>query len=166
MKYIIALLAVVLVAGCTSMGDIPTPPGAPEITPPVTPEAPEPPETPLDGSQVLTEPNQTEHLPPEGTPMVTITSPEAGEVLKSTTIGARVELTDFRLAGLVTGKENKENEGHIFATLDDKNKTSSVKTFAFSNVPKGEHTLTVELRNNDRTPLDPPVKASVSFTTE
>ncbi len=168
MKHVVMaiLFVAVLIAGCTGV-NIQSPPAAPNLSMPKTTEMPGAPNTTdiIDGSKVLTDPNQTQWLPPEGSPVLVIVSPEQDEVLKTTIIGVKVDITSFRLAG-IDGRENKDNEGHILATLDDAAKTSSVNTFAFSNVAEGIHTLTVELVNNDGTSLDPPVKETVSFTTE
>ena len=39
-------------------------------------------------------------------------------------------------------------------------------TYTFTNVTSGTHTISVELVNNDHTPLDPPVVSSVAITVQ
>ena len=110
-------------------------------------------------------PEQTLYNPPEGNPSIAILSPNDGDTISSTSIGIRVNVTNFRLAA-ITNRPNRQNEGHIHFYLDGQEKMSSLTTFAFSNVAKGIHTITVELRNNDHSPLVPPVRASIMVTVE
>jgi hypothetical protein len=56
------------------------------------------------------------------------------------------------------GEENVDGEGHLLYFLDEDAPLATANTtFTFSDVSVGEHTFSVELVNNDNTPLDPPV---------
>lgn len=106
------------------------------------------------------------YLPPEGNPSVQILSPVNGDTIRSSIVGIRVNVTNFRLAGITANRPNRNNEGHIQYYLDGSEKTTSSTSFVFSNVENGVHTITIELRNNDNTPLTPPVSTSVTFTVD
>ena len=108
---------------------------------------------------------QTLYTPPEGNPSVEILSPGNGGLMEISSIGVKVNVTNFRLAGIVANKPNQQNEGHLHFYLDGGNeKMSSLEEATYVNIADGTHTITVELRNNDHSQLTPPVSASVTFT--
>jgi FlaG/FlaF family flagellin (archaellin) len=107
------------------------------------------------------------YQPPAGTPILTMIRPLSGEVIRSSTIGIRVNVTSFQLVDITANRPNVENQGHLTYLLDGSEiKKTVYKADSIANVPAGTHTVTVELRNNDNTPLSPPVSVSVTVTTE
>ncbi len=108
---------------------------------------------------------QTIYTPPEGNPSVTVLSPANGDTVTTSSVGVKVNVANFRLAGIVANRLNQQNEGHIHFYLDGgSERMNSLESFAYIDVPDGHRTITVELRNNDHSPLIPPVSASVVFT--
>ncbi len=105
------------------------------------------------------------YQPPAGTPTLAVLRPLSGEVIRSSTIGIKVNVTSFQLADISANRPNVENQGHITYILDGNEiKKTVYKDDSIANVQKGAHTITIELRNNDNTPLNPPVTASVTIT--
>ena len=96
-----------------------------------------------------TQPNRTEYLPPEGVPSIDILSPQDDEEINGTSVGVFVNVTNFRLAAIVSNPSNVKNEGHIHFFLDDEEKMSPLQSISFSGAEPGEHVVRVELRNND-----------------
>jgi hypothetical protein len=104
-----------------------------------------------------------------------VTSPTAGQVIQSDTVRVEFELDDFTLVPSTVpldeaGKRpdaNRPGEGHLHLMLDlqplvvwERN-----EPYTFTDVPPGEHHLTIELVNNDHSPLSPPVVQIVHFRT-
>lgn len=99
-------------------------------------------------------------------PSLAILSPQAGQTVSSTTVEVQLRVTGFNLVNKL-GQPAQEGEGHYHYWLDQKTGTGTpgyTSTFTLTNLTEGQHTLWVELRNNDHTPLSPPVEASVTFT--
>ena len=120
----------------------------------------------------------------ENGPKVSFASPVEGE-MTADWVPAEVELEDFELDAVNVGKAVEEGKGHLHFSLDggkfDKPKYSgpngklakklgaagkyspSVKpTITYKKLPKGKHTLVVELANNDHASTG--VSNEVSFT--
>ena len=105
------------------------------------------------------------YKPPAGTPSLEIIRPANGDSIDSSIIGIKVNVTNFQLVDIAANRTNVENQGHIAYVLDGVREIKSVyKDYSMANVAAGTHTLTVELRNNDNTPLFPPVKKSVTVS--
>lgn len=88
--------------------------------------------------------------------------------------GATVPAGDLKVNSEVTGlkftmpsNKNVAGEGHIHYTLDDRPFEMSIEPgMVIKDVEPGEHTLEAELVNNNTQPLDPPVRAEITFTAE
>ena len=105
---------------------------------------------------------------------VSFSSPESGATVEGD-LTANVKLENFDIDTANVGKENADNKGHIHFSLDggkfDKPNYSGANgelavqlgvdgkyspatepTITYKNLPAGEHTLKVELANNDHSP--------------
>lgn len=88
--------------------------------------------------------------------------------------GATVPAGDLQVSSDVTGlkftmpsNKNVAGEGHIHYTLDDRPFEMSIEPgMVIKDVEPGEHTLEAELVNNNTQPLDPPVRAEITFIAE
>ena len=103
------------------------------------------------------------YKPPEGAPSLTILRPSNGDTISGSIISIKVNVTSFQLVDVVANRTNVENQGHLAYVLDGTREIKSVyKDYSMANVAGGTHTLTVELRNNDNTPIYPAVRKSVT----
>jgi hypothetical protein len=104
----------------------------------------------------------------EGEPTINIVAPTQTRELEGPEIMVGIVATNFALQeGGADSEINEPGVGHIELSLDGESvgpTNSAVATL--DNVSEGEHTLTASLRNNDGTPLDPPVEQSITFTVE
>ncbi|HWM53591.1 MAG TPA: hypothetical protein VNP71_10570 [Thermoplasmata archaeon] len=103
------------------------------------------------------------HGPAVGTPTITIVSPKPGPTIAHDVYFA-VEVTNFTLVDSY-GQPNAPNEGHVQLFL---NGVLSQEPRAYDlgfivDMPDGNNTITARLVNNDNTPLNPDVSASVSI---
>jgi hypothetical protein len=119
-------------------------------------------------------------------PSVTVVSPTDGETTGST-VTAEVDLEGFQIDAMNVGMANSPNTGHLHFSLDggkfDTPKYSGAngelavqlgtdgqyspateETITYENLPKGEHTLEVDLVNNDHTETGK--SATVTFEVE
>ncbi len=114
-----------------------------------------------------------------GTPQINITEPKEGSEVAAGSVSISVEVMNFNLADNL-GKANVAGEGHIHWFMDaitptapgknakakqGRNAPSSsalVKSYTWTNVAAGMHNFSVELVNNDHTPLSPPAVAEVN----
>jgi len=111
-------------------------------------------------------------------PMVVLLSPNDGEILGSGDVQVRIYVQNFKMVGN-SSQPNKPNEGHAIYYLDvnaplksSTPATTSPGTFVTSvetshiwqNVLSGQHTFTVQLVNNDNTPLNQPVTVRANVT--
>ncbi len=110
------------------------------------------------------------------TPRVKISTPTNGRIVRTGNITISTEVENFILADKL-GQANVAGEGHIHYFMDTPPVTSPGKpaippagsiwapsadsSHTFINVPVGIHHFSVELVNNDHTPLDPPVTAEI-----
>jgi hypothetical protein len=122
----------------------------------------------------------------ESQPTVSFVSPTDGETTADS-VTAEVELEGFEIDAAGVGMANAPNEGHLHFSLDggefDTPKYSGANgklavqlgvdgqyspstepTITYSGLPKGEHTLEVELANNDHSEAG--TTASTTFTVE
>jgi plastocyanin len=113
-------------------------------------------------------------------PKITIISPKEGKQILSDNITILVNITNFDLVNKL-GQPNVPGEGHIhyyidvpIPTIAGKPATTAAETFAptinttftWKNVEPGKHNLSVQLVNNDHTPIVPLVfgRANVTVT--
>jgi outer membrane protein assembly factor BamB/plastocyanin len=115
-----------------------------------------------------------------GSPQISITSPKDGSTMASTEVNVSVQVMNFNLTDKL-GAANVTGEGHIHYFKDVQVPTSpglpaitEAGTYAptpntsytWMNLSPGLHTFSVELVNNDHTPLFPPVTDTVNATIE
>ena len=110
-------------------------------------------------------------------PTITIVSPGGGPIPVPGNVTVTVQVSNFNLVEK-QGQANAPGEGHLHYYLDiDAPITpgqpaipasgswahTAARTYTFTNVTGGQHKISVELVNNDHTPLVPPVVAIVNF---
>lgn len=113
-----------------------------------------------------------------GTPNIAIKDPSEGSEIAAGNVIVSVEVMNFSLADKF-GQENVAGEGHIHYYIDAAVPTEPGKpaisapgtyipsaeiTHTWQNVIPGPHNLSVQLVNNDHTPLDPSVVDTVNVT--
>ena len=114
-----------------------------------------------------------------GTPTLTILQPQSGSTVTSPNVSVSIQVSNFNIVDK-QGQPAVSGEGHVHYYLDYDAPTTQGKpavppngtiwqtiastTYTFHNVTTGTHFVSVELVNNDHTPLNPPVTAKVSFT--
>ncbi len=114
-----------------------------------------------------------------GIPEIEITRPREGDRLNTANVTVNVDVSNFDLVE-ARGQANAQGEGHIHyfmdvvppttpgqpATVPDSTKwvMTTNTTYTWVNVTSGNHTFSVELVNNDHTPLNPPVTDNVTIT--
>ncbi|MFA7199294.1 MAG: cupredoxin domain-containing protein [Methanoculleus sp.] len=109
---------------------------------------------------------------------VTITSPLANATVAAGNVTVEVNVTNFTLVE-PTGQPNAPGEGHLHYYLDAVVPTNESEpaipetggyvistnlTYTWENVTEGEHNLSVQVVNNDHTPLIPLVFETVNVT--
>ncbi len=122
----------------------------------------------------------------ESEPTVSFVSPTDGE-MTADSVTAEVEFENFEIDAVNVGKAIEEGKGHLHFSLDggeyDEPKYSGANgdlavqlgvdgmyspstepTITYSGLPKGEHTLEVDLVNNNHTETG--TTASTTFTVE
>ena len=107
--------------------------------------------------------------PPAKTPVVSISSPAVGDVILTPdeTADVTLSINTQYLTLKAPGGTAKAGEGHFRVVIDGGSpQTLSNKNYLMSGLALGEHTVSVELLNNDRTPYTPSVKKTVAFTLE
>lgn len=142
-KYIIlGLLAVIFLAGCFGIGG---------------------------SAPVQNQTNNTTVVIPPKVPSFTISEPLNQQVLTVSGDSADVTLT-MNIQNLVLKKAGgaaKVGEGHFRVTIDSQAPISvTTKTYVMTALPLGQHTILVELINNDNTPYSPAISRTVSFALE
>jgi hypothetical protein len=113
-----------------------------------------------------------------GPPSVKITIPDNGDTITSNYIEVCTDVENFLVQDAI-GKPNVPNQGHLHFYLDTQPQTSPGATppagahvsttydcYIFPDVTPGKHTITVELANNNHTPLNPPVYDTITVTVE
>jgi plastocyanin len=115
---------------------------------------------------------------PGGSPIINIMQPSAGASLPAGKITISVDVSNFNLVDKL-GQANVAGEGHIHYFIDVTPPTTpgepaitasgtyvpTIETsYTWKNVTTGQHTFSVELVNNDHTPLVPPVTKTVMVT--
>jgi plastocyanin len=115
-------------------------------------------------------------LPEIGPPVMVILTPRDGANVPAENLTVSVQVANFNLVDK-QGHANVPREGHLHYFLDVEAPTAPGKPaipaggvwahvpdtgYSFGAVTPGPHTISVELINNDHTPLDPPVVAKVT----
>jgi len=111
-------------------------------------------------------------------PTISITSPTDGSTIPAGNVMVSVKVSNFNLVDKL-GQANVSGEGHIHYFFDVDAPTTpgqpavtapgtyaatAATSYAWPNVTPGTHTFSVELNNNDHTPLVPPVVQKVTVT--
>ncbi len=127
---------------------------------------------------VLVLPLCTAQMATSGMPQITITEPKEGAQIPVGNVTVTVDIKNFDLVNKLGGA-NAAGEGHIHYYMDaavpktpNKPALTAVgtyaptanKSFTWMNVTPGKHNLSVQLVNNDHTPLIPVVYATVNVT--
>ncbi|MDD1646452.1 MAG: DUF4399 domain-containing protein, partial [Methanomicrobiales archaeon] len=114
-------------------------------------------------------------------PQVTITSPQNGASLPAGSVTVTIQVSNFNIVDK-QGQAKTVGEGHVHYYMDvsplpsdpakpaipaDANAVwahEAATSHTFTNVPPGTHTFSVQLANNDHTPVTPLATASVTVT--
>ncbi|CVK32133.1 fasciclin domain-containing protein [Methanoculleus bourgensis] len=123
-------------------------------------------------------PTPTVNVTPTAEANVTITSPEEGANITTRNVTVSVNVTNFTLVE-PTGQANAPGEGHLHYYLDAPIPTnasapaipetggyvvSTNTSYTWENVTPGAHNLSVQLVNNDHTPIIPLAADMVNVT--
>jgi hypothetical protein len=116
----------------------------------------------------------------EGSPSVTIDTPEDGDTDDDGDVDVEVSVGDFEVVDKL-GEPPVEGEGHVHFYLDAEPPTTpgqpavteegtyhaeATTEHTWEDVAPGTHTFSVQLVNNDHTPLEPAVVARVTVEVE
>ena len=113
--------------------------------------------------------NVTPPPPPAKTPVVSILSPAEGEVLYATgeTADITLSVSIQNLLLRAPGGQISAGQGHFKVTIDGGDPhTVTTKNYVIRGLTLGEHTLELELLNNDLTAYSPVIKQQTTFTIE
>ena len=117
-------------------------------------------------------------IPEIGPPLMVILSPRSGAVVSGSSVNVTVQVTNFNLTDKI-GQANAVREGHLIYYLDTSAPTlqgpqattapgtfaiTAETTYTWANLAPGLHSFAAQVVNNDNTPLNPPISASVSVT--
>ena len=123
------------------------------------------------GGQQQNVTNETPAPPPVvvKAPSFTVTSPADGSTIMISADNSDVTL-QFSTQNLIlkqAGGAAKKGEGHFKITLDGSATfTAATKAYILSNLSAGQHTIRIELINNDNKPYSPEISKEITFTTE
>ena len=114
-------------------------------------------------------------------PGAEITTPADGSTVPAGDVQVSVSVSGFEIVNRL-GEPAVEGEGHVHFYLDVSEipttpgqpavtaegtyHAEATTSYSWPDVQPGEHTLAVQLVNNDHTPLDPPVTAEVTVTVQ
>ena len=119
--------------------------------------------------------------PPGGAPTAAITSPQNGSTVPAGNVTVTAQVENLNVVDK-QGQANVAGEGHVHFYMDldqiPSNASApaiptntsiqwahvSATTYTFTNVTPGQHTFTVQLANNDHTPVYPIVTDTVTVT--
>ncbi|MDD1671102.1 MAG: PQQ-dependent sugar dehydrogenase [Methanomicrobiales archaeon] len=117
----------------------------------------------------------------QAAPMITITSPQNGATVPAGSVPVTVQVSNLNIVDK-QGQANVAGEGHVHFYLDIPSPPSapgqpaipanaqlqwahvSGTSYTFTNVPPGTHTITVQLVNNDHSPIIPLAVATATVT--
>jgi hypothetical protein len=117
-------------------------------------------------------------LPACAAPMIKILEPTDGSNVSAGNVTVVAEVDDFELVNKL-GQDSVAGEGHIHYYMDVAVPTAPGEpaitapgtyvptentSYAWQNVSAGMHNFTVQLVNNDHTPLEPPVLSQNTIT--
>jgi outer membrane protein assembly factor BamB len=109
-------------------------------------------------------------------PMAKITSPSDGNKLAAGNLTVVAETNNFNIVDK-QGQANVAGQGHLYFYMDvdaptvqgqpatstsGQSAPVSANNYTFNNVATGTHTISIELVNNDNTPLNPPVVQKIT----
>jgi len=117
--------------------------------------------------EVVVQPESEPEPQPAPQPSFTVVSPYDGQVFETTedTTDIQVVLSTFNLILKAPAGSPEAGEGHFHLILDGGAPiVVSSKEYTLVGVGEGEHSLTVQLMNNDHTPYSPSVMETVTFT--
>lgn len=148
-----------------------TPTPSPTATPSATPTIFAVPPTPIPIQVTQPTPAPAPTQPPAqpappaaptgGLVQVRITYPPQGQIINMQPFLVSLEVTGIRLDAQAIDTASRPGEGHWMLLVDEvPTAAGDASQFSLENVPEGLHTLTIQIRNNDRSPLTPPVEAS------
>ncbi|MFA5614699.1 MAG: fasciclin domain-containing protein, partial [Methanoculleus sp.] len=144
----------------------------------VTPTTPAENVTPTTPAENVTPTTPAENVTPVAEVSVNITAPEEGADVAAGNVTVSVDVTNFTLVE-PTGQENAPGEGHLHYYLDaliptDENEPAIPETggyvistntsYTWEGVTSGEHNFSVQLVNNDHTPIIPLAADLVNVT--
>lgn len=114
--------------------------------------------------------------PPKGDPNITVMTPQDGSQIPPGNIIISVGVNNFIISSSDMGVINRKGEGHLIYYIDEEppidigipaiTRTSVVSTnhtYIWKQIDAGKHTFSVQLVNNDDTPLDFPVIMTISI---
>ena len=119
-------------------------------------------------------------IPEIGIPQAVILAPRNGGVVSAGNVTITAQVSNFNLVA-PAGQPNASREGHLDYFMDlqapitpgqpvtgpDTALVSSSQTsYTWKAVTAGVHTFSIELVNNDETPLSPPVVVNISVTVQ
>ncbi|HEX7475420.1 MAG TPA: cupredoxin domain-containing protein [Dehalococcoidales bacterium] len=114
-------------------------------------------------------------IPEIGPPQAVILSPRDNAVINGNSITVEVQAANFNVVDKL-GQANSPREGHIHYFIDVDAPTTAGQpavtaqgtyaaspdaSYTWQNVSSGMHSLSIELVNNDHSPLDPPVVSKI-----
>lgn len=108
-------------------------------------------------------------------PTLTILAPAYGATLSGSDVTVHFAVENFEIVPATIPPDaevqhpelNKPNQGHVQMRLnrDPAVNVDSGTAYTFTNLPAGDHTLTIDLVNNDNSALVPPVTFEIEFST-
>jgi hypothetical protein len=112
-------------------------------------------------------------LPPAGAqavPSIRVVAPRNGATVSGNQMVVEVRVQDFMLNPVAIGKRALPGEGHWYLYVDGKfaglsaDHVVSIPNDAYPALAAGKHTIRVELRNNDHTPVAGAESSEISVT--
>jgi plastocyanin len=119
------------------------------------------------GGQPEPQPNVTpKPEPPKPNPTFSVASPVNGETIEAMdgTADVNIVLSAANLIIKPSGATAKKGEGHFRVSVDEMPYLSFFsKTYVLEDISLGDHSMVIELVNNDNTPYSPAIKRTVQF---
>lgn len=107
-----------------------------------------------------------------GNASLSITTPTEGQMIVGNSVPVSVDVSNFTLVDFRIHPKAAIGQGHIHLWLDQaiNDPMSAIKlitnSYTFEGVKPGMHTLVAELVGSDHKSLVPPVRTTVTFTTQ
>lgn len=104
-------------------------------------------------------------------PKLLISQPEEGATIFGNQVTVQIVVDNLILTNPQKAKKNRKGQGHLHLWLDEPTPSEKpiehfrVTEYVFTDIAAGEHTLTVEVVQNDHSSFEPPIKKTVHFTT-